>query len=641
MARKKSARKHPPRPSRHEPDPGLLDRAVALHQVGNLKQAAVQYRRYLRTDPDNTEVMHQLAGICYQLEDLPQAITLLQRALELAPEHTEYLNDLGGLYMGMGQHTQAEACLRRVLERSPDDPQVLYNLGMALYEQNRPVEAIECFETAIRLQPDYTEAHYNLGVALQNLGQIRRAEIEYNKAIALLPYLAQPHLKLGELYEQQRRRERAEASYRKALELNPGDEKTLIKLAEALYLVGKTAEAIEILRAHLQGHPHAVPVLLELAHLLHDAGDIEEAETIYRRVMGMHIESSRACYGLAGIRRFAARDDGIIREMETLLADKRATDTDRYNIHFALGKIHDDCGNYDQAFSHYRKGNAIQHQTLNYSRTRHEAYITAIMGVFNKDFFERHADLGCRQALPVFIVGMPRSGTTLTEQIIASHPEVAGAGELSYFSSLGAQLAYCLDTEAPFPRCMEALTPGVISEAGQHYVELLRRHSAEARLVTDKMPGNYVYLGLIRLLFPDAPIIHCQRDPMDVCLSIYFQSFQKGLEFAFDLEDIGHQYLQYRRLMAHWRKVLPVGFKDSSYEALVADQEAHSRELIAYCGLDWDDACLDFHAHKRDIRTASNWQVRQPIYRTSSRRWKNYERHLEPLRKMLEALPSD
>ena len=638
MARKKSARKHPLRPAQHNPDPGLLDRAVALHRAGNLKQAAAQYRRYLRGDPGNTEVKHQLAGIGYQQEDLPQAVKYLQQALELAPENTDYLNDLGGLYMSLERHAEAESCLRRVLERSPDNPPVLYNLGMALYAQERPVEALTCFETAIRLQPDYAEAHYNLGVALQDLGQDRRAEIEYHKAITLMPYLAQPHLKLGELYEQQKRREPAEASYRKALELNPGDETTLIRLAEALHLVGKTAEAIKALHGHLHHHPHAVPVLLELAHLLHNAGEIEAAEAIYRRVMGMHVDSSAACYGLAHIRKFSNDDAGIITEMETLLADKRATDADRHNIHFALGKIHDDCGHFDQAFSHYHKGNAIRHKTLNYRRAHHEAFITAIMGVFNREFFTRHAGLGYQGDLPIFIVGMPRSGTTLSEQIIASHPQVTGAGELSYFSSLSGQLAYFLGTETPFPRCMEAITPEAVSEASRHYVDLLRRHADGARLVTDKMPGNYVYLGLIRLLFPKAPIIHCRRDPLDVCLSIYFQSFQKGYEFAYDLADIGHQYLQYRRLMAHWRKVLPGGFLDSSYEDLVNDQEARSRALIAHCGLEWDDACLAFHSNKRDIKTASNWQVRQPIYQSSSRRWMRYERQLEPLRKMLAEL---
>jgi tetratricopeptide (TPR) repeat protein len=322
--------------------------------------------------------------------------------------------------------------------------------------------------------------------------------------------------------------------------------------------------------------------------------------------------------------------------MEFLLNDKQLTDHDREKIHYALGKIYDDCKEYDKAFAHYQRANTLQGEHFNYNRATQERWTDNTITFFDRDYFAKHAHLGTRIQRPIFIIGMPRSGTTLTEQILASHPQVAGAGELVYFSCIAGNLPYLLGNKDPYPYFYRALDGHVCEKIISHYLALLDRHSTTDRFVTDKMPFNYQNLGLIRLLFPDAPIIHCRRDPLDVCLSIYFQFFRSEHDYATDLLNIGHKYMQYARLMAHWRKVLPGPFMESRYDELIANQELCSRELVAFCGLDWDESCLAFYNKQRDVRTASDWQVRQPLYSGSVRRWQHYEKYLGPLRKLLE-----
>ena len=314
----------------------------------------------------------------------------------------------------------------------------------------------------------------------------------------------------------------------------------------------------------------------------------------------------------------------------------RLTDRQRFLLHFAAGRLLDRVGSYDEAFENYRIGNRLF--GADFSCRDLANTVDKHVAVYNKEFMRRAPRASHGSQRPVFIVGMPRSGTTLVEQILSIHPEVYGAGELEDINWMAISLPKTLASSSSYPDCVPELTVDACDQLAAQYLDRLSALAPDAaRLVTDKMPGNYFHLGLVVLLFPEARIIHCTRDPLDICLSCYFQSFiqANNHQYAYNLEHLGCAYRQYQRLMNHWKHVLDVPFMDVSYEELVADQERVTRELLAFCGLPWDERCMRFYESKRNVVTASYDQVRRPLYSSSIGRWRHYEKHLEPLRRAL------
>lgn len=611
-----------------------LEEAVTRQQSGDLQRAVEAYHRYLREHPRHAEVLHTLGGLYYQLQDLKSAGLYLEQAHRAAPGNPDFLNDLGAFCLMTGDFASAITYLTALLAITPENALAHYNLGLALHHAGRLGEAIDSFARAIHLQPDQAPSHYNLGVTYSDLGHYEDAIKAFRNVTRIEPGMALAYFQLGEALAHLRSDKAALESYRKARSLDPDNPEIISALALSLYQSGQAAEALSLLQDAVKSRPQSVLLLTTLAKLFTSTGQLQDAEEIYKKILAQEQYSASACYGLAHLRRFSNADTPIREKMEQILADDRLAEMQRRNVNFALGKIYDDCGEYDKAFQYYRAGNAIEHTRLNYDRKAQDKLVADTMEVFTGDFFSRCADFGCTGKLPIFIVGMPRSGTTLIEQILASHPEVHGAGELTFFYTLSMQPEALFGIKSVWPYWCRELDRNNSSLIVQAYLELLRRHSATARYVTDKMPGNFLYLGLIRALFPSAPVIHCRRDPLDVCLSIYFQLFQRRHSYAYDLMDIGHYYLQYARLMAHWRKVLPGPFLEINYAELVKDPESHSRKMIDFCGLPWDASCLDFHKLERNIRTASDWQVRQPVYDRSLARWKHYEKYLGPLQEL-------
>jgi hypothetical protein len=306
-------------------------------------------------------------------------------------------------------------------------------------------------------------------------------------------------------------------------------------------------------------------------------------------------------------------------------------------MNFALGKVYDDLSMYEEAFQHYQKANGQERSKHTFRTEEHREFITKIIDFFDSDVFRHAKDWGNPSDKPIFIVGMPRSGTSLVEQIISSHPKVFGAGEIGFFfqyeKTLGSE-----KSPSKYPEYMEWFGRQDAQAVANSYLELignLSKPNENSPHVTDKMPHNFLYLGLLYTIFPNAKFIHCQRNPLDNCLSIYFQKFAQGHPYSYDLKELGFSYVEYRRLMAHWDETLPNVVHHVRYEDLVFEQEALSKQLIAFCGLDWDSKCLDFHKSNRPVFTSSNWQVRQPLYSSSVNRWKNYEEFLDPLREIL------
>ena len=321
--------------------------------------------------------------------------------------------------------------------------------------------------------------------------------------------------------------------------------------------------------------------------------------------------------------------------MKRVLTDsaEKLSNYEQVSLHFGLGRLLDAADRYEEAFAHYRQGNTLKHEV--FSPADHARYVDDIIATYNSDFMAKAPRANNDSTRPLFIIGMPRSGTTLVEQILVSHPQVAGGGELTFMNDIVRELPSLLGVSAPYLQSLAALTAEVCDRASRYYLDRIATISSDARYVTDKMPGNFMYLGLIALLFPRARIIHCGRDPLDTCLSCYFQYFPAGHPYAYDLDHLGGYYRQYQRLMQHWRTVIRLPMLEVQYQDLVADQERVSREIIAFCDLPWDERCLRFHETGRVVHTLSYDQVRQPLNQRSVGRWRHYDRFLAPLKKHL------
>lgn len=489
------------------------------------------------------------------------------------------------------------------LQQAGIDPahvESLCNTGLALMARNRPTEAEQVLRQAMDARPDHPLPHYGLGLVLKAQGRSAEAEVSLQRAVQLKPDFAGGYYCLGFLYMEQGRTEEAVSGFRRAVEIEPGYADARIKLGECHAEMGSFADAEACYRQVLQTDPGNIDARFDLA--------------------------------LLGNSRSSGEDLAALLELEQAVRDgrKKPAAGDAIKLGFALGRTFDQCGDPEQAFAHYLEGCRLKRATLGYDAQQTMARFADIMRIFDRETIARLGGGGNPSALPILILGMPRSGTTLVEQIIASHPEVRGAGELPDLMQVATGKAN--GDASMFPSGLQILSREMLAGMGDRYVSGLQQRAPEAQRITDKMPANFLAVGLIHLMLPNAKIIHVMRDPVDTCLSCFTQLFGTGQEFSYDLTELGRYYVDYVRLMQHWRSVLPQGaFQDVRYEDIVADQEAQSRRLIEYCGLEWDDACLEFQNSKRGVKTASMVQVRQPIYKSSVERWRKYEKSLGPL----------
>jgi hypothetical protein len=423
------------------------------------------------------------------------------------------------------------------------------------------------------------------------------------------------------------RRPEAIAALRRAAEVAPQADIGRLSLAKALVAEERQDEAIAVLRRLLARDPTNFDARKMLGDTLSVAGQFEEAGREYQRAIDTGRQPISAYHSLVMSRKLTEADRPLIDGMRRVLARGRLQDFALMILHFSLGKALDDLKDYEPAMQHFDAANKLRHRTSKLDRARLTAQFDGLIERFTPEYFARHAGLGCDDETPLLVLGMPRSGTTLTEQIISSHPSVVGGGELPFW----------LEAGPPWDAGgMQSMTVENARRVADEYVKMLRDLGPEAVRVTDKMPPNFMWIGLIHMLFPKARIIHCKRNPIDICLSIYSTYFTARMDFSADRGDLVYFYRQYERIMAHWKSVLPPEILyETQYEELVNDRDARSRELIAFCGLDWDDACLAPEQNERQVRTASVWQARQPVYKTPVERWRRYEPWLGELRELV------
>jgi tetratricopeptide (TPR) repeat protein len=602
-----------------------------LRDLGRLEEAAASYRRALSIKPDYAMAHHNLGLALQALGRVTEAAASFRRALVMKPDYPEAHASMGKALEELGRLEDAVASYRRALEDRPSDAGIHQTLGTALLRLRRSEEAAASYGKALELNPRLTETHNNLGNALRELGRIDAAAESYRRALALEPNSAEIHCNLGNVLADLGRWEQAVESYRRALEIKPGYAKAYNHLGNVLRLLNRTHEAETAYRRGLDIDPDSSETTSSLADLHADRGLFDEAEALYRRAIAIKPDFPRAWAGIAGLRKMTDDDRDWLAEAQRI-AGQDLPPREEMHLRYALGKYCDDVEEFDQAFHHYRRANELA-KTCRPSHDRRQLTNTFdLMAQFYDQDWLREAKIDVNGSQrPVFIVGMPRSGTSLAEQILASHPAVFGAGELPFWNPASAQVAAAAVRGEP--------AHAAVAPFADEYLRLLAERSADALRVTDKMPGNFAYMGLIHAAFPNARFIHMGRGPVDTCLSIYFQNFHLVHSYTNDLGDLAHYYTEYLRITRHWRSVLPPDvILEVPYEALIEDPETWSRKMVEFIGLPWDAACLDFHRTSRNVSTFSRWQVRQKINKSSVDRWQNYAQYVGPLLPLTESV---
>jgi tetratricopeptide (TPR) repeat protein len=577
---------------------------VALQGLGRLEEAVWHYEQALAINPDLAEARGNLGNALRALDRPREAMVHYRKALAIKPDHAEAHNNLAGVLLLLGRSEEAIAHYRQAIAIRPDDAEARFNLGNAFSELDRHDEAIANYEKAIAIRHDFLGAHNNLGNTLQRLGRFDDAIVHYRRALAITPGYADAHRNLGNALLALNRHEEAIAHYEKTLAVNPSQ-----------------AEAHNIIAS---------------AH--HVLGHSEEACRAYQRAVQLAPQRGALHLNLASLKPFTVGDSRLA-ALENFAADiTKLGAEDRIAVHFALGKAYEDLKLPDQSFQHLIEGNALKRRQMTYDEAATLRTFERIQQVFTDALMHQKDGGGDLSAVPVFVLGMPRSGTTLVEQILASHSRVFGAGEREDFRQAALSLKGA--DGAAYPEVISTLTDQELRQLGSHYVDQIRAAAPAAERIVDKMPLNFVFIGLIHLALPKARIVHVRRDPVDTCFSCFSLLFAGNQPYTYDLGELGRYYGAYAALMEHWRNLLPQGAMiDVRYEDVVDDLEGNARRIIAHCGLEWEDRCLAFHQTRRPVLTASSVQVRQPIYRNSVGRWRPYAHLLRPLLQALNVEP--
>lgn len=627
-------------------------KAVAINPCNasghhNLGVALLRLRRYAEAESSLQEAARllpraqtsaALGDACRHLGRIREAIEHYESAAKADPSHAAARGNLAILYEQTGRCEEALAHAAASAAISPGNPVAHLHLGRVMLELGRINDAMESFAAGLDIDPDHPELCLRNGQAWQRVGNFKEAVRWSQRALRLDPELVEAKCLIAQVQSEAGDPETAAAAYRAILEERPSCREAEIGLARSLIEEGDAAGAATTLREAASRTPEAAAIHAALGEVLMNAGDLDGAVQSFRAAVEHNRRCVPACAGLATTLRGKA-DDEVVKRLESTLAEPWMTDGKRAAIRFALAQVYDGKGDYGRAGDELAVANELQKKAFierdrGYDPAAHRRYVDRIVETFDENFFARLAGAGDPSKRPVFIVGMPRSGTTLTEQIIASHPSAYGAGERR-FAQLSMEAAAPPGNGLLPERIRNATAEAVKRSAIWHLERLAKLDGGRSLRVVDKMPDNCLNLGWIAATFPNARIIHCRRDVRDVSLSCWITSFAR-INWANDLEHMAERVIDYLRVMEHFRRVLPVPMLEIDYEETVADQAGTTRKLLDFVGLPWDDKCLEFHKTDRLVRTASVAQVRQPIYTRSVARWKRYEKHLKPL---LDRLP--
>ena len=585
-------------------DPRLAPAFDALH-AGRIEVARAAFAQLMHDPQCGIDAHRGLASVAWRQGQPETGVQLLRVALGQNPDHADARADLALMLLMVGRADESLEHWERRLQLMPQDSLGWHNYGKALAWAGHDGRAAAAFDKALQLQPDQEKTYEAYARALADAG----------------------------------RPDAAEGIWRRAIDQLPSSQGPLLGLAQLLFEQSRLEECLRIYRDGAQRLPTSPEMHLGLGQLLEDFGDRAGAEAEFRRALELRPQWALPVEALLTLLRKNAREEDL-RAAREILDDPARPPADHANAGFGLGKALDARGDYDGAFDAWRRANEARRRQIGpFDRARAASRVDRSIQQFDKRFFEARAGWGSRSDRPVFVLGMPRSGTTLVEQILSAHPEVEGCGELTDLPRVARALPRQAGTLLHWPQAADALNQDLVARAADDYLQgVLRKHPSQALRLVDKAPSNYLHIGLILLMFPRATILWCRRDPRDIGVSIYSENFGLGQKHSTDLADIGFYFRQHIRLMRHWLEVSGSRITQCRYEELIADPEVQSRRLVEAAGLAWDERCLKFHEDTRPVLTPSRWQVRSPIYQAAAGRWQRYEQYLQPL---LESLGED
>ncbi|MDA7441081.1 tetratricopeptide repeat protein [Candidatus Pseudothioglobus singularis] len=610
------------------------DHIDAITNLGNMfielskfEDAVECFEKVILIQPDYYEAHNRLGIALKGLDNLDRALQSFNEAIFLEPKCADAHNNIGNIMLQVGKTSIAVNSFEQAVKLLPNCEEFHFNLGISFVELGRLDEATLSYKKALSIQPDYVDAHYNLGNVLCELGLLWDAVKSYKDAINLKSNYYQAHNNLGNTYRKLGEIELSVESLKEVLVINPNHSDAHNNLGVCLMELGLRVEAIECFKKAIEIDSEFVDAYNNLGITSMELGQLDEATKFYESALTYNSNYTIAHHNLSAIKKYSAGDDQILK-MESILFNQELSDSDRMHLNFALARVNEDLGNDKEFFEMLHEGNRLRKQRLKYSIDESLKHHKLIKKDFSNKLI-RNINLTYKNInkRPIFIVGMPRSGTSLVEQIISSHHEVYGAGELTNIEKL----------VFPLLRTKEgALSDNDFLNLRNQYLDSLKRFNASEKVITDKMPLNFEYIGFIFSAFPEAKIVHLKRDARATCWSIYKHYFHsEGNGYSYNFDDLSQFYGLYVELMNYWHKLYPEKIYDISYEELTNNQEKETRKLIEYCDLDWDENCLNFHDNKRGVKTASALQVRKKMYRGSSDAWRKYSDYLKPL---LEAL---
>ncbi len=638
---------------------GYINYGAALVSLGKTEEAIKNWEKALELHEDHPNALINLGNSYRNLGDFAKAEEYCRRALEIVPNDPSAHQNMGSLLLDQSHVDKAEEHYRKAIQYKPDYVDAHNNLSLVMMYQLRYDEAASSARMALAFDADNVEALANLSVALRNLSQFQEAEITARKALTLQPdsieakidladilFLsdryqeaetifedvkelepdsARIYMKLSSAQERLNKYDEALISMDKAEELNPEMPEIYYKKGSILLTANRVKESIAAFDKALELNPEYVYALSSKSESLQANGQMEESKKVLEQGLAINDNIPSLYMSMSKVHKFS-EDDTYFHKMKALYKNsEKMGSAEAAVLNFALFKACQDVGDYQQAFEHLKQGNNLKRKTVPFNRTTQKDNFLIIPESCTPEIYKQFEGKGYESDIPVFIVGMPRSGTTLTEQIISSHPDAYGAGELYHLSNL--------------EKTFGSTSPNNAYEMGKSYIESIKSlhpDAAKAKRITDKMPGNYIRILQIIATLPKAKIIHCKRNPMDTALSCYKQLFAQGQYWSYDLEELGEHYAFYEMIMKHFKDHFDDHFIEVDYEETVTDFETQARRLINYADLDWHDACLEPHKQKRSVLTASKAQVVKPVYKTSVEAWRRYETQMQPFIESLE-----
>ena len=610
----------------------LANLGVALTAIGRIEEAVGAFDRALAIRPALPEALNGRGIAQQRLGRLEEALASYERALALKPDYVAALQNRGNALQALGRLREALESCKRALDVSPNSPSALSNRGNVLRALGRHEEALASYELALAIKQDYAEAHNNRGNVLRELGRHEEALGSYERALAIKLDYVEAHNNRASVLLDLGRPAEALDNCDKILLLWPTDPQAHDARGSALRHLGRPQEALESYERALVLQPDNANARDNKGIALIELGRLDEARLSFAKALALTPRRVRTYY-TAVASGLSSGDETLRAAMLELARDMSSLGREeQIELSFALGRALGEAKQYDQSFSFLMQGNALKRAATVYDEARALAALDRTRAIVGAEFISARKGHGDPSVAPIFILGMPRSGTTLIEQILASHPSVFGAGETGFFAAALRRSAALTDRAFVVPDDVAAIPVSSWRQVGADYLARLNAAAAAGQICTDKTVDNFRYAGLIHLALPNARIIHARRNPVDTCLSCYSRNFVGNYPYAYDLAELGRYWNGYDALMEHWRAALPPdAMLEVQYEDVVGDLEGQARRILAHCDLEWDARCLDFHATERPVRTASATQVRQPIYRSAVERWRIYEPFLRPL----------